>query len=158
MDSRAQVVHFPDDLVRRNHLYIARTQMGKSTLMQHVVVHRMREKATGRDHDAIVVVDPHADLVDALLQHVPGSLIPQVRLIDLADESGAVGINLLDARIFTNRDRTADAVVRIARGLWEQWGPRMQSILEHVVKTLHERTRTPRPARTSSSPYSTASP
>ena len=138
VDSRAQVVHFPDDLMRRNHLYVARTQMGKSTLMQHVVVHRMREKAAGRDHDAIVVVDPHADLVDALLQHVPGSLIPQVRLIDLADKTGTVGINLLDARIFTNRDRTADAVVRIARGLWEQWGPRMQSILEHVVKTLHE--------------------
>ena len=61
-----------------------------------------------------------------------------MRLIDLADETGAIGINLLDARIFTGRDRTADAVVRVARGLWEQWGPRMQSILEHVVKSLHE--------------------
>ena len=135
---REEVVHFSDNLQHRHQLYVARTQMGKSTLMQHVVVHRMREKAEGRNHDAIVVVDPHADLVEALLQHVPESLIPQVRLIDLADETGAVGINLLDTRIFTNRDRTVDAVVRIARGLWEQWGPRMQSILEHVFKTLHE--------------------
>ncbi len=135
---RAEAIYFPDELTRCNHVYFARTRMGKSTLMQHVVVHRMREKAVGRDHDAIIVVDPHADLVESLLQHVPESLIPQVRLIDLADESGAVGINLLDARVFTDRDRTADAVVRIARGLWEQWGPRMQSILEHVVKTLHE--------------------
>ena len=61
-----------------------------------------------------------------------------MRLIDLADERGAVGINLLDANVFTDRDRTADAVVRVARGLWEQWGPRMQSILEQTVKTLHE--------------------
>ena len=26
----------------------------------------------------------------------------------------------------------------MAKGLWEQWGPRMQSILEQTVKTLHE--------------------
>ena len=131
-------IHFPDDLLRRHHLYIARTRMGKSTLMHHVVSHKMREKAEGRDPDAVVVVDPHADLVSGLLEHVPESLIDRVRLIDLADETGAVGINLLDARIFTDRDRTADAVVRVARGLWDQWGPRMQSILEHVVKSLHE--------------------
>ena len=40
--------------------------------------------------------------------------------------------------IFADRDRTADSVVRVAKGLWEQWGPRMQSILEQTVKTLHE--------------------
>ena len=62
----------------------------------------------------------------------------QVRLIDLADDRGAPGVNLLDTRIFSDRDRTADSVVRIAKGLWDQWGPRMQSILEQTVKTLHE--------------------
>ena len=83
-------------------------------------------------------MDPHADLVDGILEQVPESLAKRVRLIDLADPRGAPGINLLDTRIFTDRDRTADSVVRVARGLWDQWGPRMQSILEFVVKTLHE--------------------
>ena len=131
-------IHFPADLLRRHHLYVARTRMGKSTLMQHIVRHKMQEKAAGRDSDAIVVVDPHADLVGDLLRHVPESLIDRVRLIDLADDRGAPGINLLDSRVFTDRDRTADSVVRIAKGLWDQWGPRMQSILEQTVKTLHE--------------------
>ena len=131
-------IRFPEDLLRRHHLYVARTRMGKSTLMQHIVAHKMREKETGRDDDAIVVIDPHADLVASLLEHVPESLADQVRVIDLADPNGAPGVNLLDTRIFTDRDRTADSVVRIARGLWDQWGPRMQSILEQVVKTLHE--------------------
>ncbi len=131
-------VHFPGDVVRRHHLYVARTRMGKSTLMHHIVVHKMQEKAAGRDDDAIVVVDPHADLVEGLLEQVPEPLIEQVRLIDLADDRGAPGINLLDTRIFEDRDRTADSVVRVARGLWDQWGPRMQSILEQTVKTLHE--------------------
>ena len=59
-------IRFPEDLLRRHHLYVARTRMGKSTLMHHLIAHKMREKAAGRDDDAIVVVDPHADLVDAL--------------------------------------------------------------------------------------------
>ena len=126
-------IRFPEDLLRRHHLYVARTRMGKSTLMHHLVTHKMREKAEGRDNDAIVVVDPHADLVAGLLRQVPESLIDRVRLIDLADQRRAPGINLLDTRIFTDRDRTADSVVRVAKGLWEQWGPRMQSILEHGV-------------------------
>ena len=131
-------IRFPDDLLRRHHLYVARTRMGKSTLMHHVVAHKMQEKAAGRDGDAIVVIDPHTDLVAELLEHVPESLIDRVRLIDLSDHTRAPGINLLDTRIFSDRDRTADSVVRVARGLWEQWGPRMQSILEQTVKTLHE--------------------
>lgn len=73
-----------------------------------------------------------------LLEQVPESIMDKVRLIDLADDAGAPGINLLDTRIFADRDRTADSVVRVARGLWDQWGPRMQSILEHTVKTPHE--------------------
>ena len=131
-------IRFPDDLLRRHHLYVARTRMGKSTLMHHLVTHKMREKAEGRDNDAIVVVDPHTDLVAGLMEHVPESLMDRVRLIDLSDETRSPGINLLDTRVFADRDRTADSVVRVAKGLWEQWGPRMQSILEQTVKTLHE--------------------
>ena len=131
-------VNFSEDLLKRHHLYVARTRMGKSTLMHHVVAHKLREKAAGRDNDAIIVVDPHADLVAGLLEQVPENLVDKVRLIDLADDQGAPGINLLDTRIFAYRDRTADSVVRVAKGLWDQWGPRMQSILEHTVKTLHE--------------------
>ena len=135
---RPRPISFPDDLLRRHHLYVARTRMGKSTLMHHIVAHKLREKAAGRDGDAIVVVDPHADLVQGLLECIPDELVDRVRLIDLADERGAPGVNLLDTRVFADRDRTADSVVRVARGLWDQWGPRMQSILEHTVKTLHE--------------------
>ena len=131
-------IRFPDDLLRRHHLYVARTRMGKSTLMHHLVTHKMREKAEGRDPDAIIVIDPHTDLVAGLMEHVPESLVDRVRLIDLSDETRSPGINLLDTRIFADRDRTADSVVRVAKGLWEQWGPRMQSILEQTVKTLHE--------------------
>ena len=74
----------------------------------------------------------------SLLERVPGEIADRVRLIDLADESRAPGINLLDTRVFADRDRTADSVVRVCKGLWDQWGPRMQSIVEQTVKSLHE--------------------
>ena len=135
---RPRKVHFPADAMGRHHLYVARTRMGKSTLMHHLIVHRMREKAAGRNEDAIVVVDPHDDLVKSLLKHVPEEIVDRVYLIDLKNEERSPGINLLDARIFPDRDRTTDSVVRISKGLWDQWGPRMQSILEHTVKSLHE--------------------
>jgi len=140
---RSRDIHFPEDLLRRHHLYVARTRMGKSTLMHHIVSHKLKEKAEGRDGDAIVVIDPHADLVAELLEQVPEAIADRVKLIDLADPRGAPGINLLDARVFADRDRTADSVVRVAHGLWDQWGPRMQSILEHTVKSLHEANRHP---------------
>ena len=135
---RPRPVRFDAQVMGRHHLYLARTRMGKSTLMRHIVAHRMEEKAAGRNRDAIVVIDPHADLVKDLLGDVPQEIADQVYLIDLADETRAPGINLLYVRVFPDRDRAADSVVRGAKGVWEQWGPRMQSILEHVVKTLHE--------------------
>ena len=106
--------------------------------MHRIIAYLMEEKAAGRHDDAIIGVDTHADLVESLLGHVPEEIVDKVKFIDLADDSRAPGINLLDARMFTDRNRTADSVVRIARGLWNQWGPRMQSILEHTVKSLHE--------------------
>ena len=69
--SKSRKIRFQEDALRRHHLYVARTCMGKSTLMQHIVAHKMREKAADRDQDAIVVIDPHTDLVKSLLKR-PG--------------------------------------------------------------------------------------
>ena len=120
--SSQRTVHFTGDLLRQHHLYVAKTRMGKSTLMQHVVAHKLRAKAQGQDDDAIVVVDPHSDL---------------------ADDERVAGINLLDTHLFPDRDRATDNVVQVVKNLWEQWGPRMQSILEHTLKSLYEANRHP---------------
>ena len=138
----SRVVRFPAEAMRRHHLYVARTQMGKSTLMSHVVGNRLLEKAAGRDDDAVVVVDPHADLVQGILERVPNALGERVWLIDLGDKQRSCGINLLDVHVFQDRDVTVDTVVRVAHGLWDQWGSRMQAILEHTLKALYEANRT----------------
>ena len=141
--SAQRTVHFTGDLLRQHHLYVAKTRMGKSTLMQHVVAHKLRAKALGQDDDAIIVVDPHSDLVRSLLNLVPKEIADQVYLIDLADDERVAGINLLDTHLFPDRDRATDNVVQVVKNLWEQWGPRMQSILEHTLKSLYEANRHP---------------
>ena len=141
--SSERSVHFTDDLLRQHHLYVAKTRMGKSTLMQHVVAHKLRAKAQGLDGDAIIVVDPHSDLVRALLNLVPKDIADQVYLIDLSDDERVAGVNLLDTHLFPDRDRATDNVIQVVKNLWEQWGPRMQSILEHTLKSLYEANRHP---------------
>ena len=141
--SSQRTVHFTGDLLRQHHLYVAKTRMGKSTLMQHVVAHKLKAKAMGQDDDAIIVVDPHSDLVRSLLNLVPKEIADQVYLIDLSDDERVAGINLLDTHLFPDRDRATDNVVQVVKNLWEQWGPRMQSILEHTLKSLYEANRHP---------------
>ena len=41
-------IRFPEDLLRRHHLYVARTRMGKSTLMHHIVAHKMQGEGRGQ--------------------------------------------------------------------------------------------------------------
>ena len=111
--------------------------------MQHVVAHKLKAKAMGQDDDSIIVVDPHSDLVRSLLNLVPKEIVDQVYLIDLSDDERVAGINLLDTHLFPDRDRATDNVVQVVKNLWEQWGPRMQSILEHTLKSLYEANRHP---------------
>ena len=141
-DGEVRLVHFPQRAMRRHHLYAARTQMGKSTLMGHVVGSRLLEKAAGRDDQAVVVVDPHADLVAGILERVPEEVAERVWLIDLGDMTRRCGINLLDVYVFLDRETTVDTIVRVARALWDQWGGRMQTILEHTLKALYEANKT----------------
>ena len=131
-------VLLPKEAMESHHFYVARTRMGKSTLMRHDVEHKMQEKAAGRDDDAIVVIDPHSDLVHGLMELCPPEIADKVKVIDLGDPARVVGLNLLDPQIFSDRDVTCDGIVRVAKGLWENWGSRMQNILEHLAKSMHE--------------------
>ena len=132
-------VFMPDEVLRRHRLLVAGTGMGKSTMMAHEVAYKLQEKAQGRDYDAIVVVDPHADLVADLLGLVPEDSVGETVLIDLADKNRAPGINVLDNALFPDRDRTADIIIGVLRHISEDhWGPRMQTILDHALKSLHE--------------------
>lgn len=131
-------VTLPSDVMNRHHLYVARTRMGKSTLMGHVAGEIMSAKDRGVNDDALVVIDPHSDLVHEILDRVPRELADNVALLDLGGMGRSVGINLLDTEVFPDRDSAVSAVIEVAKGTWENWGNRMEIILTNSLKSLYE--------------------
>ena len=134
----AQNIRFPPDVTRNNIFMVARTGAGKSTFMCHIAGEAMLQKAMGDNGSALVVIDPHGDLVNDVLERVPSEIMNRVVLVDLGDQDRALGINLLDIGVFKDRDITAQMVVDVARGTWEAWGSRMESIIQTVMQTMHE--------------------
>lgn len=131
-------VYFPPDVMVRHHLYAARTRMGKSTLMGHVAGYEMVRKAKGQSDDALVVIDPHSDLVYELLERVPAEGVSRITLMDLGGSDRSVGVNLLDVNVFPDRDSAAESVIEVAKGTWENWGNRMEIILANAMKAMYE--------------------
>ena len=131
-------VYFPPDVMKRHHLYAARTRMGKSTLMGHVGGAMMVEKAKGRCPDALVVVDPHSDLVRELMSRCPPEITNEICLLDMGGAERSVGINLIDVGVFPDRDAAAASIVEVAKGTWEAWGNRMETILVNSIKAMYE--------------------
>ena len=140
-DGGLRKLHIPSEAMRRSGLIVARTGMGKTTLTQHIARSLLRDRATGTGDAALVVVDPHSDLVLDILNGMPVGAAADVRLVDLGDESRACGLNLLDTRTFPDRDLTVETVLTVARSSSRNWGDRMEEILRWTLYALYEANR-----------------
>ncbi len=136
---RSVPVHLPHAALFRNHLVVAKTRRGKSTLLQHLAAHLMRQIDSGRERLLLVVIDPHQDLAESVLSVVPPGLEERTAYLNLTDRQRPVGLNLLDVALFPNRDRTAENVVAMLHRLWpDNWGPRMEGALRAALLCLHQ--------------------
>lgn len=88
---------YPDPLAvrlqkkdRRRHMYIVgKTGTGKSMLLLNMLVQDLESGA------GLCLIDPHGDLVNALLPHIPASRASDVVLFDPADPERVAGLNFL---------------------------------------------------------------
>lgn len=132
-------VHLPHGALYRNHLIVAKTRRGKSTLLQHLAAHLMRQIDSGRERLLLVVIDPHQDLAESVLSVVPPGLEERTAYLNLTDRRRPVGLNLLDVALFPNRDRTTENIVAMLHRLWpDNWGPRMEGALRAALLCLHQ--------------------
>ena len=92
----------------------------------------------GKDNDAIVVIDPHADMVREVLTLVPPEIAHKVRLLDFGRMDRVPGINLVDPLLFPDRDRAVDTIISTVRNLWEHWGTRLEDILKNSLQATWE--------------------
>ncbi|MCA9851837.1 MAG: type IV secretion system DNA-binding domain-containing protein, partial [Dehalococcoidia bacterium] len=128
-----------EPLLARNHLVVAKTRRGKSTLLRHIAAGVMERMAAGEDDAALVVVDPHQDLAEAVLASVPDVIADRTVYLDFARAEHPIGLNLLDVTLFSDRDRTVEGIVTMMSRLWpSNWGPRMEGALRAALASLHE--------------------
>src|SRR5947209_4844315 len=109
---------------RRRHLYvIGQTGTGKSTLLLNLI---RQDLAAG---EGLALLDPHGDLAEAALEHVPRTRTNDLVYINPADAERPIGFNPL-ARVPDDlKPIVADGVVSAFRHVWpESWGPRLDYI------------------------------
>lgn len=131
-------IFLPESALRKHTLILGRSGVGKSTMVKHILSYKLHRKAQGFDNSAIVVIDPHADLVQDVLLTVPPELVPKIRLLDFGRLDRVPGINLLDPELFTDRDRCVDTIVTTLRYLWEAWGNRLEDLLKRSLLMMYE--------------------
>lgn len=116
------------------HMYIVgKTGTGKSTLISNMV------KSDMEAWNWLCLLDPHWDLVDTVMEHIPTNRINDVILFDVSDTEYPIGFNLLQADNDDEKNRIASWVVATFNKLFEHsWGPRLEYILRNVVLSIIE--------------------
>jgi uncharacterized protein DUF87 len=117
---------------RRRHLYVVgQTGTGKSTLLLNLMA---QDIAAG---EGLALLDPHGDLAEAVLMHVPKDRTNRFVYINPADIERPIGFNPLSAVPDELKPIVADGVVSAFRHVWpESWGPRLDYILTNAVRAL----------------------
>jgi hypothetical protein len=117
---------------RRRHLYIiGQTGTGKSTLLLNLLA---QDLVNG---EGIALLDPHGDLAETVLAHVPKSRSNDLVYLDPADDARPIGFNPLAQVADELKPIVADGVVSAFRHVWpDSWGPRLDYILTNALRAL----------------------
>ena len=122
-----QSVWLPDAL-RLNHCHIlGGTGSGKSTLLALLAVEDIR---AGR---GVAVIDPHGDLIDLLIPHIPKERRKDVILFDPTDAEYAIAFNPLAAGTGEERELLATDFIAVMKQHTSGWGDQMSSLLGNAV-------------------------
>jgi len=110
---------------RRQHAYIiGKTGTGKSTLLRNMM---LQDIEAG---EGIGLIDPHGDLAEELLDHIPPSRSRDVLYFDPADSEYPIGFNVLRGTRGETRHLIASAMVSAFKNVWrDSWGPRLEYLL-----------------------------
>jgi hypothetical protein len=129
-------VAVPHDVLRRHLLLVAKTRRGKSTLMQRLALFAMQVQP----RRAVLVLDPHRDLVTSLLGVVPRGRRDDVVYLDVSNADRPFGLNLLDIGLGWGRDQAVANTLTIFQREWgeQYWGPRMEDAFRFALMSLFE--------------------
>ena len=119
---------------RRRHMYVVgKTGMGKSTLLENMVIQDIRN---GR---GMAVVDPHGDLVEKVLKYIPSYRVNDVIYFNPSDADYPIAFNILESINPAHRHLIASGLIAVFKKIWvDSWGPRLEYILRNTILGLIE--------------------
>lgn len=118
---------------RRRHMYtIGRTGTGKSEFLRNLAIQDIVAGA------GLAVVDPHGDLVDGLLPHIPKERAEDVILFEPFDTQYPMGLNMLEVATEEEKDFAVQEMIEIFYKLFppEMIGPMFEHNMRNVMLTL----------------------
>ena len=125
-------IRFLDKDRIRHHYIIGKSGTGKSALLSYMA---RQDIARG---NGVCVVDPHGDLIEDILAHVPKERAKDIIVFDPADMERPMGLNLLEAKTPQEKDRASLDASEIFIKLFgnEIFGPRIQHYFHNGCLTL----------------------
>ncbi len=118
---------------RRRHLYIiGKSGSGKSVTIANLAIQDIK------DGKGVAIVDPHGDLVETVLEHVPKERADDVVIFDPSDLERPIGLNMLEAGDEDQKDFAVQEMISIFYKLFppEMIGPMFEHNMRNVMLTL----------------------
>lgn len=119
---------------RRRHMYaVGKTGMGKTTLLENMVI---ADILAGH---GVGVVDPHGEFAEKILDFVPEERIKDVVYFDPSDINYPIAFNPLEQVGTEFRHLVASGIMGVFKKIWvDLWSARMEYILNNTLLALLE--------------------
>ncbi len=117
---------------RRRHMYlIGKTGMGKSTILENMIVGDIRAGF------GVAVVDPHGDLAEKIMEYIPSDRINDVIYFNPSDIDFPIAFNIVEQVEPHLRHLVASGLIGVFQKLWaDSWGPRLEYILRNAILAI----------------------
>lgn len=141
-DEVEQEIHLTDEARRQGVYIIGTTGTGKTSLLTSIIAQDMRAP----EKPAVIVLDPHGDMIDELLSLVPHErrqaailFAPADRHEEYSQYKHPIGLNILQYKEGDPHERefVSSTLISILHKLFfDNWGPRMEDLLRNSVLTV----------------------
>ena len=117
---------------RRRHMYVVgKTGMGKTTLLENMV---LNDIYAGH---GVGVVDPHGDFAEKIVNYIPSNRINDVVYFNPADIDFPIGFNILETIRPEQKHLVASGLMGVFKKIWpDVWSARMEYILNNTILAL----------------------
>jgi type IV secretory pathway TraG/TraD family ATPase VirD4 len=111
---------------------IGKSGSGKSVLMSNLAIQDIKAG------HGVCIVDPHGDLVEDVLRHVPKDRADDIIIFNPSDVDRPIGLNMLEAKTDDQKDFAVQEMIAIFYKLFppEMIGPMFEHNMRNVMLTL----------------------